>query len=510
MSTIPRISRERPSGTPGARRTAPGITSAIQESLSAAGELTGIISKRFAKQEREEALKLRDIAEAKQAVVNQVDAGKRLGDFEEDLAGVGEFIREQFSNRPEMAVDELTKIARELIKTEEELSPNTAVGLQVVRGAVSKTDTIIRQMREWVVGRQTQKAKNDLGILINQTTRGAESLVSVDALEAYLAEKEKGLSPLFDNVFGVKSGEEMAKMKSDSSQAFLNVFGDRNPLEGLSLLDAKSGPLVDNLDARQREAARKDLRSSFEGIGRQRDRDLLRESINGGNETVRDLETGALDARLVRRRRKALAKKKKVAEVDSRFTPEQRKSHIATIEKEEKILAAADRARRRWLAFEAEDEIGLVSELLRQQEDLFKKSNNEKGKDLAKWLDHQVNLAEAYGNKNISQGSFNQMYKAAALTLDAALKNESKNTGWNFLIDFRSPRQVGNTVINKRLNTAEFRNTTSEQQARIRVTYIQKLNNAQESGEEITDAKAKRFALEALSLETGTSIPGVF
>jgi hypothetical protein len=374
----------------------------------------------------------------------------------------------------------------------------------------------MREIHNWAQARQTQKAKGDLSVIINRATAGAEAVTSLPALDGYIKAKELELSSVFQNVLGTEASSKMAEMRTAMTQGWLHVYGDRDPLGGLAALSAKAGPTVDHLNSNQREAARKEMVSSFEGLQKTRELDAIRTGISSNRKLAESFMAGDPGfAGLVFEQKRALEENKKAVLAQMKYDDKALKALgldvsepgdvVGIIDSRLEFVSAIEKARRRQTAFNAPDDPTSVEALLVQQQKALKSKT---GKDTKAVVEFQKNLAVAVSNEKISGATASTMFKTMSLSMDAAVANAEDPAGLNMYLAWRYPRVAGDMELNKQFE-GQFKNVDKGTQARARVEYMRQFNAAQEAGTTPDGKTARRLALRALSLETATHIPGV-
>lgn len=517
MAKIPRIAQgDRPSAVPGS--SLPGAGSGVAPLIDAIGTLTETGYKIAADAEQEQALIKRQATEAKQAILNEVNASRHAGDYEESLVSATEKLKKDFFDDPDKAPEQLLVLGRQLADQQIQNAPNTDVSLDLAQKTASRLDSAMREMHNWAQLRQTQKAKGDLSVIINRATAGAESVSTPAALEGYIKTKEAELTAVFHNVLGSEAPGKMAEMRSGMARSWVLTMGDRDPLGVLAALDAKAGPLVDYLDVGTREALRKDTKSSFEGLQKTRELDAIRAGISSNRKLAESFMAGDPGfAGVAFDQRRALEEQKKaVAAQMSLDTSVLKKLGVdpqgQTGDEVVKVLDARlafvdaiEKARRRQTAFNAPDDPTSVTALLLQQQKAMTSKN---GKDTKAIVEFQRDLAIAISNEKVSGSTASTLFKTMSLSMDQATSNAEDPTGLNLYLAWRYPRVAGDMELNDQFN-GQFKKLDKNVQAKARLEYMRLFNAAQESGTTIDGKSARKLALRALSLESGEHLPGV-
>ena len=514
MAKIPRVQQgDRPSAVVGGVPQVSSLPGAIAKGLGRLAETGYEIT---ADMEAREARRLQEVLERKQAIVDKVASTRAAGDFEESSFGLSAAIQQQFWDAPEKApaayIEAIRKQADDTIKG----AANATQALDLVQATASRSATGAREMHDWASARQTQKAKGDIEGMANQFSARAEQLPGgIDSLANHLRDADK-LAPLIRQALGPADAEaRVTKMKSDATFAYFDVKGDQDPVAVLSALDSgKEGdPQYDNLTAAQRSTLRQKTKASLKGLGETQKWDILKGSANKYRDVYDALISGKLNAKTELALQRANTENRKKIAINPALNDAQRKEQTAILEKEAKYLDTVSEVRRLAIPNSGVDDEGVKAALLQRQQELL--GSKDKTRDLGALLDHQNDVMAAVLDKKLTPGRADTMLKEIALDIPKAGEAESKNTGWDFwgrggLGDFRSPRQMGNSELNDRFKMGMFSEITDKQRSAARMTYMAKMNAADEAGRTVTGAQARVFALEALSLETGIKIPGVY
>lgn len=518
MPKIPRINPDVPTaaGPTGAAGLSPEAVAAPATSLVALANTAFDVSTAEGRRQAEE---MRFALEQKQAIVNEVEAGRRAGDYEEELTSYAAGLREEFKDAPDKAPAQLLDIGRQLQDRQREQVPNTQVGLEFVQRSTARLAAMVREMHDWAISRQTQKAKGDLSIIVNRAMAGAEAVGSVQGLKAYIAAKESELTPMFENVLGGEAGAKMAEMRAGMARAWVSVRGDYDPLGVLQALDdTRAGsPLVDYLKGSERESLRGVVKASFAGYFKTRLLDEVKKGTSQ-NRALFDLTMASPQTAgtALFAARGALEEQQKVAKA-------QMKVDLAALEKygiqlhgyspsdlpaliddRLRYVKALDYARRTMIGFDTEDDPAATEGAILQTDKLLKSS---RGKDLASIVKQQADLAVLYSDKKIGQSTFQTLFKNMALALDTAANNNEDVDGPNTWRLWRGPKTSGAVELNRQFD-GQFSKLDKPTQNRVRLRYMQQFNAAQERGQVLTANDTRKMAIRALALETGERLPG--
>lgn len=521
MAKIPRINLgDRPSGVPGGGSLS---IDAVIAPTTAASNLLDVGTRIASEAEKEYQLRLRAVREQKQAIVNEVAAGRRAGDFEEDLAGQLEGIKTAFWDEPEKAPEQVLEVGRLMADRQIAQAPNTQIGLELAQRTNARINSAMREIHNWASARQTQKAKNDLDAQINQFTSAAERLPNAAALSLHLAAAEQNLGKQLEGVFGAQAGEKLHDARTQAVRAWAFVAGVRDPLAVMRALKEEKGPFAKYLNTSERETARRDTKAAFEGWARARELEAI---LRGADNNVKLMSVFTEDpgkfAEIAYAQKRSLEEQRKALKagisvdvkeltglgIDPVGTSSSELLELVT--EQEKFVEALEKAKRRQVIFDAPDDPASVEALLVMQDKALKAKN---GKDLGEIVRQQTRLAVAVNSKKISGATATTMFKTLALTLGAAAGNAADVGG--MLPDFlntwgiwRDPLDTGNAELNRQFK-GQFSQLSKADQQRIRLNYMSQFNTAQEQGTTIDRKSARRMALRALTLETGQRLPGV-
>lgn len=522
MPKIPRISLDSPSaGIPGAAPLSPGAVAAPLADLT---NLAGTVFDIASTEGKRQANEMRAALEAKQAIVNEVDAGRRSGDYEEDITGYAEKLKKEFWDNPDKAPAQLLEIGRTLQDRQREQAPNTQVGLEFVQRSNARLAASVREMHDWALSRQSQKAKGDLSVIINRATAGAESIGSVPALGVYITAKEKELTSVFQNVLGTESQTKMAEMRSGMVRAWAQATGNKSPEGALSVLQAldssKPGnPLVDNLKDTEREALRKDAKADFAGGFKNK----LLEEVKKGVSQNRELFDLTMAA--PQEAGGALYSATNALEEQAKAAKAQMHVDTATLEKwgidlhghsvdevpqliddRLRYVRALNYARRTMIGFDAEDDPAATEGAILAVDKALKKID---GKTFQNIVKQQADLAVLHSDKKIKEDTFSTLFKTMLLALDTAAQNNEPHWYYpNTWRVFAGPMQAGRNELAKQFD-GQFSKVDKATQNRVKLRFMQQFQGAQERGTVLKQDDARKMALRVLSLETSTHIQGV-
>ena len=520
---IPRVAPgAKPSAVPGGPLPSPAAAAAP---FAALGDLVDTGYKIAANEEQQAAETQRAAREAMQAITNEVDAGRRAGDFEESIVDAAEGIKTQFFDEPERAPEQFLNTARQMADDQIKNAPNTQVGLELAQRTNSRIDTAVRQMHDWAVDRQAQKARGDLSIIINRATGAAESMPNVQALGAHIEAKVAELGGVFADVLGKEAPAKMAQMREDMARGWVTVASSRGREAALNVakaLDATSGPLVDNMGATERKTARNEAIAAYEGSAKREEFELIKRGIDNGTELAKEFLRGSPEdfAKLAYSQKRALTEQLKAANAQLKVERAELEAlginfegvgpeEIPAIIKERiELVEALESAQRRQTPYDAPEDPTTVNALMVQMDKALRKSN---GKDMRAILEQQKNIAVALNSKKISGQTATTMFKTLALAMEKAAEGQENVSGINTWdrtawLRAREPREMGIAELNRQFESNEA-NQSPQVKMLIRLSYEALLNDALTEGS-VSATRARELALRAIAIETGKPVKG--
>lgn len=512
MPKIPRIDGGRPS-TPSGSAT-PNVGAA--PAFDALGKLTDTGYAVAADAEKVHHDRLQTALEAKQAIVNEVEAGRQAGDYEESLVGYAEGLKKQYFDQPEKAPGQLLEVGRQLADRQLEQASNSQVGLAVVQRANARLDAAVGEMHTWAQGRQTQKAKNDLSITINRATAAAEGVPNSSMLEGFINSKVAELAPTFQKVLGPAEAEKAVKeMRTGMARSWAistSGSGGSGAIQVLTALGEKSGPLVDYLDVDQRKTLHENARQDFEGSQKTEELDLIKRGIKNNFDLTDSFFSGKLDGATIDANRRSLLEQQKaikvkmdadmgaLAKLGVAWTGYEKSDIPGLIDERLKLVNALDSARRRQTPFDAQDDPSTVNAIMIANDKALKTTN---GKDLAQVSKQQALLAVALSDKTVSGGTASTLFKTMSLAMGTAIANAEDPAGWNTFLAWRHPYVAGNMALNEIFkNNAKVKDDIPLQ-VKIRLAYQGQFNAIYSKEAPISGDDARKLALRAYALEAG-------
>lgn len=504
MAKIPRIDLgDRPSGIPDPialnTTTADMIGSATSTSAAAMNAATTA-----ALRERK---RLAEAMEAKQRIVDASDIGQLTTRFESHIYKLEDDLHQEFAQNPAAAVDEYIKRAREILPQNVEAAPNDRVKLGATQGNESAISSGVARMHSWVSQQQTRRIKGNLALDINEAANNAAGLGSAQSVEGYAARITAKLTPMLQATY---SPEEAIKEIDKLNSAIANRYGaaaaKNHPLQFSAELTSSSF-LKRNLSDTEHAALSTAADKGYMGLKDKLDMDQAKEAFASG-EKLAGLVGAEEFVSAAAAKTQALTEQKKFAAIDPSLKPADRKAKIAQIDRQLTLIESLKSIAYKQADITATDDPKELQTLWTFQDALFgKKAKKSAKSDLSLLVDQQERLITARDSKQISYGNFKTLFDDVSFAYKKAIEGETDNTShWFF---WQDAREAGNAEINRRLESSSFKNLSEDQKTAVRISYIRRLNAATNKGT-VTKPQATRIALEALSLETGKEIPGVF
>lgn len=477
-----------------------GGSQALKEGANALGDFSD------ARQKTLDAITL-----AKQKIVDTTTATTSAQDFEEKLRAQTTMLQQQFADTPEKAPAELLKAGRQLADDTIKAAPNSQVGLKLAEKTASSIDQSMTSIHSWAQARMTQKAKSDLTTLVNQVTRGAEEQYGPGQLAAYAAAKHKDLDPLFEQLTG-DSGKAKEHLDNEIAKAWVTASGARDPINTLKALDSEKGFLVDNLSTEDRKSLRAQATASFEGMGKVKQINVLKEGIDQTGKAYDLFRTGELTSSTVYSMRKANEQKALAISLDPNMSDKDRAAQIKNIGLQNETLRQLDIANRKQSGFDATPDEDTRGKLVEAHDALFKANDGKAGQNLADILKFRHDLAQAYSDNKISRNDLNRFDKSVSLAMPKAMAKEASTTGYHIPIldwNWRNPRESGNVALNDLMDekTGLFSNLSAKQKNDARLYYVEQMNDAMENGKPMTAEATQLMARNSAYFVAGKRLP---
>jgi hypothetical protein len=449
---------------------------------------------------------LDDTNAARDKIYNTTTSTSMALDYKEKLGNLASQIQQQNIDTPEKAAPAFLEQSRLLAdSTIHNPNINSDISLSLAKATAGHINEGMTDMHRWEEGRKTQIAKNQLEKMVNVTTRGAEDRISPESLTVYMKAQHASLDPVID-----KLHENPESMKSqvdhDMVKSWVVANGARDPIHTLQALDAEKGPLVDNLKAGERQTLRKEVMQSFEGMGKAKHAQVLKEGIDQTGQAYDLFRTGELTSGSVYSMQRSLEQKKMAVSLDPNMSDESRKSQLASIDTQSKTLQLLDEANRKQVGYDAKDDEGTRSKLFQAADKIFPKAGGSTSEDLGAILQFRHDLALAYNSNKIKKPTFDALEKNVALALPKALTKEASNT-WHVGFHMRAPREAGNAALNEYFDKGLFSGLSEQQQNDARVWYLKQFNEAMEGGQNVTAESAQQMARKAAYFVAGKKLP---
>lgn len=504
MGRIPRVALgDRPSAVPQGGAFSP---SSIAAPTAALADVAGMGARIASDAEMKEAEKLQRALEAKQAIVNEVEGSTRVANLDATLRESMLAVQKDMADNPDKAVAQFVENARNFMDSEvrDASDFNSAVGLDVARGAQARIAEHTNEMYKWAQIRQTQKTKGQAQEIINRTAAAAEHLNSYDQLQRHIDGAKAQYKEMFTNVYGDEADAKLHEMASQATRGFFAVAGDRNPIGVMSALEDSNGAAAKYLTPSERDSLRRQTKLSLDGRHATRELDIARQAAGENAQALELLNSGQLKAEttlsLIARNEAA----QKAAAVDPTFTPEQRKLQVEKLKRQHEALQAVEDIRRRGQRFDPVDHVDADTAMMAQQQKVFHKLKGQPG-DLLLLEEQQQRVMLARAKREISDSAFMAMMKDLNTNFDATVKAEQNDTWGIHWMSLQDAREAGNSELN-RLFRGRLKNATAKQQAAAWQNYVRQLADAQKSGTPVKADSTRAMARSAASLETGIII----
>ncbi len=510
MATIPEVDLGPlpASGVPRAALPNPG---AVAQTFSEGGAALENAGQSAAKDEYLQALTYRRAQEAKQAIVNEVDATRTAGDFEEQLRGQARSLQEQFNDNPQGAIQPFLDSARRFADGHVNDAPNSEVGLAVARKTASSIDSAMTQMHSWADARDTQRSKNIFSDMVGAATKGAESQPNLGMLQQNIADVRANLAPIAAKLH-VDADGELRKLATEMTKSWFIGQKDRDPVNGLNSLAAAKGPQVDHLSVEQRDSLHTELTASLDNWGKAQQSRLVAGHVGQVGDLYEAYKDGSLNSTTIAAVQRANLEARLAEKTNPSYTGQQQTDNVNRLKETGVAINAMRQVYEHGIAHDAQDDHDRVAELIQAKFDLTKKDKGAAGKsDLQRLADYQDKLLAAAADKKLSGGTFATMFTGVALDLQAAQVSEKSNTwhvsvkdAWTQGTIFpKTPREAGNDEMNGR---PEFKSLDAEKQNAARLMYMRDANAALKAGAKFDDDTARKSARRAVSLISGVHI----
>lgn len=453
--------------------------------------------------EAAEEAKRQEALAAKQKIVDTITAGRMGNDFESRSRAVIETLQEKYADEPEKAekayVEEMRYVEDDLYRS----APNPAVEQHLAIEAQNIMGNGRKAVSDWAIARTTQKSKSDVDGLIQESAAKAEGVVDYRGLKTFMDVGWNRLSARAEMAFGGQASEKKRKFQEDSVAAWIDYNVKQNPNAVMSALD--SGVLDEFIPTKERGATRAAAQRGFEDLAVTQEYNLLRDAAEHNNKYVNMYLSGELNASDIRNERKRLEVQRSSIAADPKFVVGGKlttagQNQIKIVENQMKTIDALNNfyGRSRDKGVDNDD---TVSFLLRAQNDIFGENAGDNRTDLQLWSEQRDRLFKAYGDRLISKGTFDTMYKELSLGYPAAAEADVKATGgilasWGWKA--RTARQAGVAALQEQITTKGKAFSTNDV-GNAHLWYSQFITEALQTGS-VTEEKARELALKAFSV----------
>lgn len=519
--------------------------------LAAAGDVVEAGYKVAAHAERAEAQRKQQFEEAKQAILNEAEAGRLAGDYQEELVVAMDTAKTEFQANPKVAAEHVLTLGREYIQGITEAASNPAAGLAAVQRANSHLDSAVAHMHSWAQLQLSQRAKADLDEQVNKFTAVAETLPTVEALNKHIRSADTHLGPALASALGEAGAKRLSDAKGEAAEAwaqFQMTASPTGPFVVAHALDNATGPgnpFGQYTSGARRTALRKAAADASEGLAAIREVETIKQNIDHGGKVAQAYLTGDMKAfaSIVVAERRAIKNQREALEAKISFDESELKvlgidpagkTDVAIrglIDDREKFIDALYRSNLRQVARTAQDDPASVGGfVVRMNKALAAKG----GKDLRQIAEQQTNLALLHAEGRISVGTASTYFTTMALAMQAASDNQEELSGPNTSKYYHEPREAGIAELNRQFGTGwdnavgamadaprapgrawdvfrgrgEYANASAEDKIGARIDYEAAFNAAIIAGEKVDKKAAKRMALRALSRRLHKPIPG--
>ena len=506
MAKIPRLDGGSASVTPASGAgVGAGFIQAAAQPFGAAGDVADAGFSGAATKEQREAERLRLLTEQKQGVLNEVDAGKRAGDYEESIYHVSERLKTTYADSPDQAPEELLAQGRTEIERAVAAAPNTAVGLEVAQKANSRLDAAMREMHGWVQLRQTQKAKGDLEAQKNDAAAQAGRLPTQFALEQFIVKTNGAMRRQFQAIHGADADKEMHDLNKRITESFLMVRMKDSPIQVRDEIKAARGAVASYLKPEERNALYKQAEWSIEHRGETRQYDLLGSATGDTIKAVGMLNDGTLSAETMIAFTRANENARKAIPLDKSYTPEQRAAQLKMVEKQGTVLEAIDEIRMRGVKFDPVKQVLSDAAAVKTATEELRRYKA-RSEQLPLIADVMERLLMQRKRGEISAGGYQTAQDLVARAYEKALNDQAANTGLPLPFwPFQDSMEAGNREMNRLLENSKVKNASAEEKAQAWVEWVRRLT-AESKDKEISKDAAKRIVRVVVSNETGVDV----
>ena len=523
MAKIGRIDKgDRPSGVPGGRFPVSPQDAAAPFQMAA--NVADVGMQVAAQEEYAEAKRRRDAEEAIKAYENEAESGLLAGQFEDNLAARVEAIKAEKWDRPQDAPAAIRQAAQEEAAKSLEGATNPAARLQLQRDINSRSDSAVRGGQSWSLDRRIQKVKASLEGQVNRFSRGAANLPNDVALDSYLMDADKMFAPLLSGVFGDEAEGRLRKAKNMAVREWIDNRSLKDPIGLLKTLDKAVGPTNEFLNGDERDAGKEKAKHGWEGMGKTQEYEALKTGLARFGGLYDLFVDGTLDASTILAEQTAIEEQAAFIKAQSKVDVAELKrlgvdpgdsaeKQLETLDDRAKFLNGLARARRRSLAFSTpEDDPTTLAGLIVGQDKAIKASTKS-GADLALLVKQQRDIAIAYGDGKIKEGTFNTFFRDMAKAVNGAV---SKEANVNYLFPDTwdmwggDARDSGVIKLNVMISDPQksFNKLSEPEKQKAYMKYLDLFSRATKAGKTVDDDKARRMALQALQFVSGEHLEG--
>lgn len=492
-----------PSAVTGQVSQAPNTASGALTSVS--GLLSVGVNQAYAEEAAAQKA-LDESMEKKQKIVDNLDAGARTTEFEEESVTLIDELKEEFAGEPLKAVEEYKKRITPVVNEFMGDASNDTVGIELSQVLPTRVSQGVRSLRDWVDSRQTENTKGNLSKIFKTAANGAKKAPNADSLLKYLTTMEKNLFPMTEQVYGNRAQDEIDKVSKDAVKGYGLFNAKENPLQLLNEL--KNPAFTKYLESTEVEELRTYAGRGYDDSARQIELRIAKEAFAEG-ETLSTLvgTDGFVDAAYSRV--KALeAEKETYIENKEGLKDADRSRMVEETDRRIKRVKTLLRINYSRIDTQAVDDPETLNEIFAEQNRIFKKKAKKSlQEDLSVLLEQLDRILAARDKKKITYGTYKTLFDDIAFKYKKALEEEQDNTShWIF---WQDAREAGNDYLGELFEGPRGSKFPDEVKNRASARYIRYLNEATENGKEISVKESRKLVNRAFMLETGEMVGGV-
>lgn len=457
----------------------------------------------------------RDRAREKLQKVNDaITATRMAGDHAEAARGLLNQLQSQHFADPkalpaEKVPEEFRRQLREMTESEISAAPNANVALDVAEKYAKIDDQQHLSAQGWMFLRTAQQTKDGVYKLGQSQVRAAQAQTTVAGLGAAISDARGTLAPLLPQTHGANADKAWQDTAHSMAASWVEANGPNDPSGVRAAVDAavktKSGPLYDNLPAKELAEYQRRLDKWSKGYGERQRGQVAAEAIDSNTKLLDLFHSKELDTKNIYQLRDELQRKQFAIKANPQYkdNPEEKVQQSEIVQTQINTLDALAHAGQdggHWS--EKSDDPKKTAALSKRIESLSK-SESRSPADLLKVLQVQRDLAEAQRDHWISPGDAETMTRHLLLVTgkDLAKKNGSASS----MGPLKSPitpnpvRQVGVSALDDLVRPGgAYGKLSAEQTTAMRMEYHRLANDAGESGRNLDEQAARKMAVLAV------------